>query len=374
VNLCELSCVVFEEDALLQSQSGHDKRERLPQGTRFFSFVFLTGIILALMLAVITELVLRLSGIGSPPPPLNPLIFRPDPSLGVVLKTDWSGVFAGGEVSTNSMGIRGPAIPSLKGAQRRILLVGDSFVFGYGLREEETLRAHLGTSLKKIFPATETCVINAGVPGYNLVQDVSWTLKIGLSLEPDWIILAIVPNDLEPPLWLDKHTQPDPGDAKSWLDWIGGDPRVFEIPGAKRFNVLNLTQRLAKVILPGQRSLAQDYFRFCNEVLFSSTAWPQAQASLLRMKTTAQSNHIPLTVVLFPVPVRLKSDPFGPFNEKIVSFCQESSIQVLDPAEEWADVPETRLRWHPDDLHPSGYAHQLMAEYLIRHQPHMPLQ
>jgi lysophospholipase L1-like esterase len=370
----ELSCVVIEEYSLSHLPSDQGKGQRLPHGIRFLFFVFLTSAFLVLSLVVISELILRLVGIGSPPPPLNPSIFRPDPSLGVVLKPDWKGVFAGVEVTTNSIGIRGPEIPSVKGSQRRILLVGDSFVFGYGLREEETLRAHLDMSLKKNFPATETCVINAGVPGYNLVQDVSWTLRIGLSLEPDWIILAIVPNDLEPPLWLDKNTQPDPGDAKNWLDWIRGDPRLFEIPGAKRFYVLSLTQRLAKVILPGQRSLAQDYFRFCNEVLFSSTAWPQAQASLLKMQTAAQSHHIPLTVVLFPVPVRLKTDPFGPFNEKIFRFCQDCSIQVLNPLEEWAEVPESRLRWHPDDLHPSGFAHQLMAEYLIRNQPHMPMQ
>ncbi len=357
---------VFEETSRSSPLSVLSPKPLPPKGMRFLFFALITSMALILVLLVVIELTLRILGIGAPVPSLNPRIFKSDPSMGVTLKADWRGVFAGVEVSTNSRGFRGPEIPSMTGIQNRILLVGDSFVFGYGLAEENTLRNHLETALKKIFPASETYVINGGVPGYNLVQDVSWTLKTGLDQMPDWIILSVVPNDLEPPLWLDAKTIPNSGDAKTWIDWIRDDPRVMELPGAKSFYLLNLVQRIVKLTLPGQRSLAKDYIHFCNETLFSTMAWPQAQAALLRLKEVVQARGVPLTIVLYPVPLNLTSAPFGPFNEKITRFCQDSGLDVLDPSGEWTEFPERRLRWHPDDLHPSGFANQLMADYLVR--------
>ena len=338
---------------------------------RTLLFTLLTWVCIFLILMGVFELLLRLSGIGAPVPPLNPKIFQPDPNLGTVLKPGWRGVFAGVEVSTNSLGLRGPEIDPETGKQPRILLVGDSFIFGYGLKEEETLRSHLENKVREISPATETCVINGGVPGYNLVQDVSWTLRIGLNQKPDWIILFAVPNDLEPPIWVDPSTRPEPGDSKSWLDWIHGDPRVMELPGVRTFHLVNLIQRVAKVILPAQRSLAHDYIQFCNEVSFSTSAWPQAQSSLTKLKSVVDEQNIPLTVVLYPVPIRLTSEPFAPFCKKIADFCHQSDIQVLNPSSEWAEIPEEVLRWHTDDLHPSGEANRLMADYLVRNLPSM---
>lgn len=336
-----------------------------PKGIRFLLFAFLTSFIFFLILLAGMEVILRILGIGSPPSVLNPTIFQPDPVLGVVLKPGWRGVFAGVDVAVNSSGMRGPEIPPRKKGQYRILLVGDSFVFGYGQVEEETLRSHLETVVKTVLPSSETCVINGGVPGYNLVQDVSWTLHTGLEQMPDRIILSVVPNDLEPPSWLDPQTQPDQGDNQNWLEWIKGDPRLMELPGARRFNLVNLAQRMLKALLPSQQSLAQEYIRFCNEVPFATSAWPRSQTALLKLKSDTLARGIPLTVVLYPVPFNLRSAPFGPFNEKIVRFCKDSSIEVVDPSRDWSEIPESRLRWHPDDLHPSGFAHQLMAEYLV---------
>lgn len=323
------------------------------------------------ILIIFFEQILRLMGIGAPVPPLNPEIFQADSHLGAVLKPNWKGVFAGEEVSTNSHGLRGPEIVSQGDNQTRFLLVGDSFVFGYGLSEDETLRNHLEKRCGEVFPVSKTCVINGGVPGYNLVQDVSWTLSVGLNFRPAWIFLFVVPNDLEPPIWIDSSTRPGNGDSQSWLEWIDGDPRVMELPGVSHFYLANLIQRVAKVILPAQRSLARDYIHFCNEVPFATSAWPKAQSSMLKLKSVVEAMNISLTVVLYPVPIRLASEPFAPFCKKISDFCRESDIQMLNPSSEWAEIPEKVLRWHSDDLHPSGEANRLMADYLVRNLPSM---
>lgn len=343
-----------------------DQTPKPVRGFRLVVFLAFTGVILTLIVIGAVELLLRQTGTGEPVPSLNPKIYQPDPQLGVVLKPGWTGQFAGVEVSTNSLGLRGPELDPLGQDQHRILLAGDSFVFGYGLKEEETLRNKMEESFRATSKGKDICVINGGVPGYNLVQDVSWTLQIGLAQQPDWVILFVVPNDLEPPLWLDPKTRPDTGGAMTWLDWIKGDPRLMEFPGARKMNLLNLLQRISKVLLPSQRSLGEDYFRFCNEVLFSTTAWPQAQAALLKLEAVLRGAGIPLTVVLYPVPVSLQKAPFGPFNENVIQFCKDSSINVLDFTVEWAEIPENKLRWHPDDLHPSGFAHARMAEALLR--------
>jgi len=75
--------------------------------------------------------------------------------------------------------------------KKRILLIGDSIVYGLGVEQDKTFAALLNESL----PEHE--VINAGVGGWNTQNEYLWLLEEGVDLEPDLIILYITANDLE---------------------------------------------------------------------------------------------------------------------------------------------------------------------------------
>ncbi len=76
---------------------------------------------------------------------------------------------------------------------RRILLLGDSVVEGYGLRASETI-AH---QLEDLFPDESTEVLNFGVSAYCTRAEVELLEVKGLAFAPDIVVLVFVENDFD---------------------------------------------------------------------------------------------------------------------------------------------------------------------------------
>ena len=72
---------------------------------------------------------------------------------------------------------------------RRILVIGDSFAWGYGVEESERFSQLLETSL-----GVE--VVNAGVSGYSTDQELLWFRGEGIKYDPDLVILVFAGNDM----------------------------------------------------------------------------------------------------------------------------------------------------------------------------------
>jgi lysophospholipase L1-like esterase len=72
---------------------------------------------------------------------------------------------------------------------RRILVIGDSFAWGYGVEESERFSQLLETSL-----GVE--VINAGVSGYSTDQELLWFRGEGIKYETDLVLLVFAGNDI----------------------------------------------------------------------------------------------------------------------------------------------------------------------------------
>ena len=93
------------------------------------------------------------------------------PELDRVLKKDYSTRILGRggidfSVSTNSNGLRDRNFEYYKSEDVfRILVLGDSFTFGYGVEEDCTYPKLLEKKLRKEFPTSEIEVINSGITG-----------------------------------------------------------------------------------------------------------------------------------------------------------------------------------------------------------------
>ena len=72
---------------------------------------------------------------------------------------------------------------------KRILVLGDSFAWGYGVEESERFSQLLEKSL-----GVE--VINAGVSGYSTDQELLWYRNEGIKYETDLVILVFAGNDV----------------------------------------------------------------------------------------------------------------------------------------------------------------------------------
>lgn len=100
------------------------------------------------------------------------------------------------ELAINAEGVRGPEVdPAKPAGALRVAIFGDSFAQGWGVAEDETLRAQLEARLRKgTNEAVE--VLGFGVAGYGIGQSLLAFRKLGRRFAPDVVVLVVYGNDL----------------------------------------------------------------------------------------------------------------------------------------------------------------------------------
>ena len=97
------------------------------------------------------------------------------------------------QVRINSLGLRGAECSVAKPPGTfRILVLGDSFTFGYGVREEESYAQVLERLLNRQAGATRYEVLNAGVIGFNTFSEWHYLKKTGMAFQPDLVLVGFV--------------------------------------------------------------------------------------------------------------------------------------------------------------------------------------
>jgi lysophospholipase L1-like esterase len=96
-------------------------------------------------------------------------------------------------LQTNSVGLRNTA--ELDDNAFRILVVGDSFTFGAYVHNAEAWPARLEEHLNQRYPQ-DFQVLNAGIPGYTLQDELAYLRDKGLALAPDLVVIGVYTNDI----------------------------------------------------------------------------------------------------------------------------------------------------------------------------------
>lgn len=121
--------------------------------------------------------------------------------------------------STNSEGFRGPEW-DMSPQRRNVLLLGDSFGFGWGVAWEETVGQILEKRLQEVDPRFQ--VVNLAMSGYSIDAVVRAFEKYNDRFDPEMVVYVFCPNDLEsitPPLPSGGYQlayEPRPGDKEAW--------------------------------------------------------------------------------------------------------------------------------------------------------------
>lgn len=89
-------------------------------------------------------------------------------------------------LNTNHMRLRGTVEVGPKSGAR-VLLVGDSVPFGWGVQDDESLAARLA-------PQLGVEVLNGGVPGMQSGEIGPWARKLAAELDPDLVLLVRRPG------------------------------------------------------------------------------------------------------------------------------------------------------------------------------------
>lgn len=106
-------------------------------------------------------------------------------------------IFQGVTVKTNSQGLRGPEFTISKPeGKRRLLILGDSVVLGWGVEYENTFPSILQDHFDSL--GTDIEVIPAGVSSWNTRTEYEFLKNVASEYDPDMLILVIVGNDTDP--------------------------------------------------------------------------------------------------------------------------------------------------------------------------------
>jgi hypothetical protein len=93
--------------------------------------------------------------------------------------------------TTNSARYRGPLVTSETPGDK-VVLLGDSNVFGFGVDDDKTISARMNTH----FTGGQVAV-NLGNGGWSLPQEVRRYLELGSDLKPKAVVLHMAANDLQ---------------------------------------------------------------------------------------------------------------------------------------------------------------------------------
>jgi lysophospholipase L1-like esterase len=181
-----------------------------PRWKRWRQNLALSGTVFFLCVAAF-EIGLRFCGYG------HLEIYEPDPKLYWKLKPGQDCFTKIGHlpVHINSQGMRGPEFSVAKPADTiRILSLGDSRTFGWGLADEETYSRRLEKLLSAQGGGKKIEVLNAGVSAWSYAQILVYFRDFGLKYQPDYVVLG------DANLWTQFSEQNSPEFVRSFMNRV----------------------------------------------------------------------------------------------------------------------------------------------------------
>lgn len=294
-------------------------------------------------------------------------LYISDPALHHRMAANWSGFFpeeivrevgrSEVPIRTNSLGLRSPEIERQKPAgTTRLLVLGDSVAFGWGLRSEDTFTSQLASLLATVYPNQRIEVINAGVSGYGTWQEVQWLQQTGLGLEPDVVIVQAHLNDAADNLW---GTLGQDIGGGSWL--------------TRTSMLARLVSRVTGSQLPDPSSAEpcqRDWRIGADEV-----CWDRTEALLTQLQEVAQEAGA--EVVLMPSPMRWQVEPGvrdqrawvdeARYQDELADYALLSGWIFVDPLPAiQANYQATGQSQFLDVGHPDETGQRIMAQELYR--------
>jgi len=156
-------------------------------------------LIVAILVALAScEIAARIVFPAPPDPTRQPqIVFRYDPDLKYIPVENQRGWVDDGFVTTNSLGFRGPEIATPKPSGRfRVVALGDSVTFGFGVNDTETFCAQAEQILRRSLNGRDVELVNLAVPGYDTLQEVGLIKRTAALLQPDLVLLGFYTNDV----------------------------------------------------------------------------------------------------------------------------------------------------------------------------------
>jgi lysophospholipase L1-like esterase len=161
--------------------------------------------------------------------------FTTDPVLHHRLKPSLATRVRGVPFTTNALGLRDREVaPTKPPGTFRILMLGDSFTEGGGLRLEDTVAKRVEAALRAGPCRGAIEVVNAGVGSYSPILEYLFLKNVGLGLGPDLVVLNFDMTDVH-----DDY-------IRTRVARVGADGLPLAVPSDRRRETAILLPPLAK--------------------------------------------------------------------------------------------------------------------------------
>ena len=238
-------------------------------------------------------------------------------------------------------GLRGDPPPP---GRRTVLVLGDSFTFGEGVRIQDTFTSRLERSMAA--EAAGPAFVNAGVPGYGTEQEAARLPALIDRYDPAAVLLVAVPNDAIPQI-----------DQAGAADLVNG--RIATASPIRLFGLVRSVFGRAA----SDRAVEDWYLSYY--VGARSECWAEARARLLSMAALCRTRGARFGVAMFPLLYRLDDSPLAPIHHAFETACASDDVPFLDLTPALALENDRALWVHPTDHHPDARAHELAARALL---------
>jgi hypothetical protein len=265
------------------------------------------------------------------------------------------------EIRANRLGLRDHEPEAKAPGTFRILGLGDSFAFGWGVPLAATFLKRLESLLDGSHPGAAHEIVSAGIPGYGTYEALHLLTSVGRTYEPDLVILAFYEgND-----YLNNGSAPR---RRAVVDGYLTDLMPDGTPARPGFAV----RQSALVAL-----LDDQWARLGEKRAFRASVG-KTKAFLVEMKAVLAERRVPLVVVFIPdqdpaayarAPLLRLTDRLlrgeDVFRQRgeIAEFCQDQGIGFCRLSPRFEDAPGAAgLRLSPEDPHFNAEGHRLAAE------------
>ncbi len=260
-----------------------------------------------------------------------------DPVLGHEHVPSRSAVLQSVPIRLNEWGLRGGAVGPRVPGRRRILVLGSSITFGWGVREDDTLTARLQQMFRR--DGQDVDVLNAGVGNYNAVRSVELFLMRLTALEPSDIVLQYFVNGAEE------------------LDAGGGN--VFLRHSELAVTLWIVAHRAWANT--GEQKLEDHYKRMYAD---GSEGRRNMEQALARLADYARAHGIRLYLAMTPDVHDLADYKFGYVHDFMAGLARRDGYTYVDFLPAFRGLRPTDVWAMPGDPHPNALGHQKMAEAL----------
>lgn len=155
------------------------------------------AVVVSAVMVLVVDAALRLSGLPQYQPYRRHLLddgpWEFDSMLGWSNVPSYEGDYQGTAIRHNALGLRDQEVGRLGGAEGpndRVLVLGDSFVWGWGVDEADTF----ATRMESLDSRRD--VVNMGVAGYSTDQEVLLYERLGSTLPHSRVLLVFYSDDL----------------------------------------------------------------------------------------------------------------------------------------------------------------------------------